>query len=61
MGVTGFTLRWNASAVWSGGAYGPEASVWTTLVVVAVTWAVYRVRLEPQRLVLVEQNRERAS
>ena len=33
MGLTGYTLEWRASELWSGGSYGPEASVLTLLVV----------------------------
>jgi hypothetical protein len=29
-------LRWRVSELWSGGAYGPEASVLTTVVVVSL-------------------------
>jgi membrane protease YdiL (CAAX protease family) len=34
IGVTGYALRWRLSEVWSGGAYGPEASVLTCGVIV---------------------------
>jgi membrane protease YdiL (CAAX protease family) len=36
MGVTGYTLKWNVGVLWSGGDYGVEGSVFTTLVVVAL-------------------------
>ena len=29
MGVTGFVVQWRVSNLWSGGSYGPEASVLT--------------------------------
>ena len=32
MGMTGFTLEWTAGRLWSGGEYGPEASVLTSAV-----------------------------
>jgi len=32
MRLTGFTMRWSAGTLWSGGAYGPEASVLTSAV-----------------------------
>lgn len=35
IGVTGYVLRWNVSDLWSGGAYGPEASVLTCGVIAA--------------------------
>lgn len=39
MNVTGYEMAWTAGPVWSGGAYGPEASVLTTGVMVLL--AVY--------------------
>jgi membrane protease YdiL (CAAX protease family) len=36
MGVTGYALHWNVGAIWSGGAYGPEASILTSAVIVAL-------------------------
>lgn len=42
MGTTGLALQWNVGALWSGGEYGPEAGVLTTLVVPLLGWALYR-------------------
>lgn len=42
MGVTGYALHWKAGGLWSGGDYGPEGSVLTTAVVVALFFAVHR-------------------
>ena len=36
MGVTGFVVRWRVSDLWSGGSYGPEASVLTCGIIVAL-------------------------
>lgn len=36
IGMTGYALRWHVSDLWSGGAYGPEAGVLTTVVIVAI-------------------------
>jgi len=33
MRVTGYQMRWHTTALWSGGDYGPEASILTTVVV----------------------------
>jgi hypothetical protein len=43
MGVTGYTLHWTAGRLWSGGDYGPEGGLLTTLAVVALFWVVGRV------------------
>lgn len=42
MGLTGYALHWNAGNVWSGGNYGPEGSLLTTVVVIALFWVVTR-------------------
>ena len=43
MGVTGYALHWKSGDLWSGGAYGPEASVPATLVVVGLFFLVHYV------------------
>ena len=53
MGMTGHTLEWRASDLWSGGSYGPEASVLTLLVVITLFVALHRVPLVRQRLPLM--------
>ncbi|HEY7616754.1 MAG TPA: CPBP family intramembrane glutamic endopeptidase, partial [Terriglobales bacterium] len=35
MGVTGYVMRWRVGALWSGGDYGPEASILTSVALVA--------------------------
>jgi uncharacterized protein len=47
MGVTGYVVRWQVSDLWSGGAYGPEASVLTCGVIVALLWLLHRAPLQP--------------
>jgi uncharacterized protein len=47
MGVTGYTVRWHVPDLWSGGAYGPEASVLTCGIVVALLWVLHRAPLQP--------------
>ncbi len=42
IGVTGYELRWNAGAFWSGGAYGLEGGIFTTLVVVILFYLIHR-------------------
>ena len=43
MSVTGFTVRWKTGDLWSGGAYGPEGSLVTTLVVIVLFVVLSRV------------------
>ena len=52
MGVTGYALHWNAGMLWSGGDYGPEGSLFTTAVVVALFFAMHHFTAEQ---VTVEQ------
>lgn len=47
MGVTGYTVRWHVSDLWSGGAYGPEASVLTCGIVLALLWLLHKAPLQP--------------
>ena len=61
MGVTGYELRWTAGSLWSGGAYGPEASLLTTAAVVAAGCVLYRIRFDRQTLILADPGREQAS
>lgn len=47
MGVTGYSLHWKASDLWSGGAYGPEASLLTTIAVGALFFVLHRYTARP--------------
>jgi uncharacterized protein len=53
IGVTGYALRWRLSDLWSGGAYGPEASVLTCGVIVAFLVFLRKVRLSRTEPVLL--------
>jgi membrane protease YdiL (CAAX protease family) len=46
--VTGYGLHWRAGDLWSGGGYGPEGGLLTTVIVVVLFFAIHR--LFPQRL-----------
>ncbi len=52
MNVTGYEMSWTAGAPWSGGAYGPEASVLASAVLVLLFLYVRRapVRRQPSAL-----------
>ena len=43
--ATGYELVWNSGDLWSGGKYGPEASVLTTAVIVLLFLAVWKAPL----------------
>ena len=42
MGLTGYALHWSVGNLWSGGDYGPEGSLLTTLSVIVLFWVVTR-------------------
>ncbi len=48
MDVTGYEMSWTAGALWSGGAYGPEASVLTSAVVVLLFLFVWKAPVRRQ-------------
>jgi hypothetical protein len=42
MSVTGYALHWSAGNLWSGGDYGPEGGLPTTVAVAVLFWIVSR-------------------
>ncbi|MFN7933335.1 MAG: CPBP family intramembrane glutamic endopeptidase [Bryobacteraceae bacterium] len=42
MKVTGYSMEWNVSTLWSGGDYGPEAGLLTTAVLAVLFYALYQ-------------------
>lgn len=57
IGLTGYVLRWNVSPLWSGGAYGPEASVLTCFVIVALVVFLWRAPVARQAAPLLDDRR----
>ncbi len=55
IGVTGYEMHWNAGALWSGGEYGPEASVLCSGVLVALLAFVWKAPIRPQRNLLLDE------
>ena len=60
MRVTGYELSWSAGDLWSGGAYGPEASILTSVVLLALCGYVYKVPVRRQISRLTDPPVERA-
>ncbi len=54
MRLTGFTMEWSAGTIWSGGAYGPEASILTSAVLIALCIYVRKVPIRRQPSVLLD-------
>jgi membrane protease YdiL (CAAX protease family) len=42
MGTTGLVLNWHVGPLWSGGDYGPEGGLLTTLVLPVLGWCLYK-------------------
>jgi uncharacterized protein len=60
MDVTGYEMSWTAGALWSGGAYGPEASVLTSAVVVLLFLYVWKAPVRRQTSPLTDPPAESA-
>ncbi len=59
--VTGYKLVWKAGKLWSGGDYGPEASILTSAVVVLLALAVWKVPVTRGRTTLLDEPSEAPS
>jgi membrane protease YdiL (CAAX protease family) len=55
MGVTGYELQWKAGELWSGGEYGPEASIQTSIVLFALFIFLWKAPIRPQRNLLLDE------
>ena len=53
MKVTGYAMAWSAGKLWSGGDYGPEASVLTSVAVVALAIYLWKAPVRRQTSPLV--------
>lgn len=59
IGVTGYELRWNARPLWSGGEYGPEASVLTSGVLLLLFVFLWKAPIRPQPNLLLDEPMEK--
>jgi hypothetical protein len=48
MGVTGYAMEWKAGRLWSGGDYGPEGSLLTTMVLAALFYFLVKAPVQRQ-------------
>jgi membrane protease YdiL (CAAX protease family) len=58
--VTAYEVVWNAGVFWSGGNYGPEASGATSLIVVLLFAAIWKVPVTPGAAYLVAESQPSA-
>jgi membrane protease YdiL (CAAX protease family) len=55
IGVTGYELQWKAGALWSGGEYGPEASILTSVVLLLLWVFLWKAPVRPQPNLLLDE------
>ncbi|HEY1339798.1 MAG TPA: CPBP family intramembrane glutamic endopeptidase [Bryobacteraceae bacterium] len=60
MKVTGYEMAWNAGPLWSGGAYGPEASLLTSAVLFLLAVFLWKVPIHRQPSPLTDPPAESA-
>ncbi len=59
MNVTGYVMRWKVGPLWSGGAYGPEGGLMTSVVVVLLfIWLATKAPVRRQRPFLLREQWE---
>ena len=61
MNVTGYVLAWSAGKWWSGGEYGPEASVLTSAVLAVLAVYIYKAPIRRQNSPLTDAQPESAA
>lgn len=55
IGITRYTYQWDLAPVWSGGAYGPEGGLLTTLFVVALFFVLRRTPVVAQEALIAKR------
>ena len=58
MGMSGVEMRWRTSELWSGGQYGPEGGLVTTIVLFALSYYLYRAPVGKQTAFLLGSNQD---
>jgi hypothetical protein len=58
MGVTGYSMHWKIGGLWSGGAYGPEGGLLTSVTVVAVFFYLQKAPIQHQEAFLLREAHE---
>jgi uncharacterized protein len=53
IGVTGYTLNWSAGTLWSGGEYGPEASILTSAIMLVLAGYLWKAPVRKQHSALL--------
>jgi hypothetical protein len=61
MGVTGYELQWKAGELWSGGEYGPEASIQTSVVLLALFVFLWKAPIRSQPNLLLDEPTDKSN
>jgi len=54
IGMMGYSMQWSAGALWSGGEYGPEASILTSMVLLGLFAYLWKAPVERQASPLLD-------
>jgi len=55
MGVTGYSVHWRIGNLWSGGAYGPEGGLLTTVVAIVLFFYLQKATIQHQEAFLLRE------
>jgi len=55
MGVTGYSVHWRIGNLWSGGAYGPEGGLLTTVVAIVLFFYLQKAPIQHQEAFLLRE------
>jgi membrane protease YdiL (CAAX protease family) len=55
MGITGYSVEWKIGGLWSGGAYGPEGGLLTSMVVIGLFFYLQRAPIQHQEAYLLRE------
>jgi hypothetical protein len=58
IGVTGYEMRWKVGPFWSGGQYGPEGGILTTMVLLALSIYLLKAPIRKQTAFLLRSHQE---
>jgi uncharacterized protein len=55
MGITGYSVQWKIGGLWSGGAYGPEGGLLTSVVVIGLFFYLQKAPIQHQEAYLLRE------
>ena len=58
MRLTGYSMQWKMGDIWSGGAYGPEGGILTSLALVALAFYLWKAPIHGQSAFLLRSREE---